>query len=129
MTQPQPANNPVYRSSVFPNAVDTITNIPFAEVGDAIMATQQAIVGGGAAGTGLLNVSASGTITGGSVATSGSVTVGNGAAQGPKLWGGSGVPAAGLGANGDYYFRTDAVAAAGTRIYVKSAGAWVATAA
>jgi hypothetical protein len=50
-------------------------------------------------------------------------------AVGGALFGGSGVPAAGLGANGDYYLRTDAPGAAGTRIYVKSAGAWVATAA
>lgn len=46
--------------------------------------------------------------------------------QGGALYGGSGVPAAGLGANGDVYFRVDG--GAGTTIYQKRAGAWVATA-
>lgn len=59
----------------------------------------------------------------------GSLGCGNGAAIGGHLWSGSGVPAAGLGANGDYYFRTDTPGTVGQRIYVKSAGAWVATAA
>jgi hypothetical protein len=113
MTQPLPANNPVYKTSIFPNAVDQITN-ENAEVADAIMATQASLVGGGAAGTGLTAVS-SGTVT----ATT-SITVGT-----AVLRGGSGVPAAGLGANGDYYFRTDTPATANQRIYVKSAGAWV----
>lgn len=40
---------------------------------------------------------------------------------------GSGVPASGVGANGDTYFRTDG--AAGTFIYQKRAGAWVASSA
>jgi hypothetical protein len=38
---------------------------------------------------------------------------------------GSGVPASSLGANGDYYFRTDTPSVANQRIYVKSAGAWL----
>lgn len=38
---------------------------------------------------------------------------------------GTGVPGAGLGANSDFYFRTDG--AAGATIYQKRAGAWVAT--
>jgi hypothetical protein len=49
------------------------------------------------------------------------------ATQGGALFGGSGVPAVGLGANGDVYFRTDG--AAGATIYQKRAGAWAATAA
>jgi hypothetical protein len=49
------------------------------------------------------------------------------ATQGGALFGGSGVPAAGLGANGDVYFRSDG--GAGTTMYQKRAGAWVATAA
>jgi hypothetical protein len=47
------------------------------------------------------------------------------AAQGGALFGGSGVPAAGLGANGDVYFRTDTPGTANQRIYMKSAGVWV----
>lgn len=43
------------------------------------------------------------------------------------LYANAGVPAVGIGANGDFYFRSDGVA--GTRIYHKEAGAWVATAA
>jgi hypothetical protein len=43
---------------------------------------------------------------------------------GNSLWNGSGVPAAGLGINGDYYFRIDTPGTANQRIYVKSAGAW-----
>jgi hypothetical protein len=49
------------------------------------------------------------------------------ATQGGALFGGSGIPAAGLGANGDVYFRTDG--ASGATIYQKRAGAWAATAA
>jgi len=41
-----------------------------------------------------------------------------------NLYGGSGVPAGGLGANGDFYFRTDTPGTANQRLYVKSAGAW-----
>ena len=121
MTQPLPPNNPMYRTSIFPNAVDQITN-ENPEIADAIMAMQQAVLGGGAAGTGITNVTATGTLTGGSVVTVGSVTVGNSAIAGPKLWGGVGAPAAGLGANGDFYFRSDG--AANTHIYNKAAGTW-----
>lgn len=41
-----------------------------------------------------------------------------------QTWTGSGVPAAGLGSNGDYYLRSDTPGTANQRIYVKSAGAW-----
>lgn len=44
-----------------------------------------------------------------------------------SLYSGAGVPAAGLGANGDIYFNT--TGGAGTTMYQKRAGAWVATAA
>lgn len=44
-----------------------------------------------------------------------------------RIHSGSGVPAAALGANNDFYFRSDG--AAGACIYQKRAGAWVATAA
>ena len=53
-----------------------------------------------------------------------SVAPGNGTTIGPAHWGGSGAPSAGLGANGDYYFRSDTPGTANQRIYVKSAGAW-----
>lgn len=51
--------------------------------------------------------------------------LGSGGPLGGNLWGGSGVPAAGLGNNGDYFFRTDTPGVANQRVYVKSAGAWV----
>lgn len=58
-------------------------------------------------------------------AASGLYTAMNTVAQGPAIWGGSGVPAAGLGANGDVFHRSDTPATSLQRIYVKSAGAWV----
>jgi hypothetical protein len=45
-------------------------------------------------------------------------TLGNGG----RLHSGAGVPAGGLGDNGDYYFRSDG--GVGTHIYFKSGGAW-----
>lgn len=42
-----------------------------------------------------------------------------------KLSAGSGVPANGDGADGDFYFRSDGVAGANTTIYHKQAGTWV----
>lgn len=39
-----------------------------------------------------------------------------------RLHSGVGVPSASLGANGDYFFRSDG--AAGAHIYFKAAGAW-----
>jgi len=41
-----------------------------------------------------------------------------------NLLGGSSAPAAGLGADGDFFFRKDTPGVAGQRIYVKSSGAW-----
>jgi hypothetical protein len=58
-------------------------------------------------------------------AASGIYTAMNTAAQGPAIYGGSGVPAAGLGANGDVFHRSDTPATSLQRIYVKSAGAWL----
>lgn len=49
--------------------------------------------------------------------------------SGGAIWAGSGVPANANGANGDLYVRTDAPGTATQRLYMKSAGAWVATAA
>lgn len=40
------------------------------------------------------------------------------------VYSGTGVPGAGLGANGDYYFRQDTPGTANQRLYVKAAGAW-----
>ena len=109
---PTPANNPVYPGSIFPLAVDEISNQPDRELADAIMATQQSLLGGGPAGTGLAAVSS------GTVAASTSLTVG-----GATILGGSGAPGAALGAVGNYYFRTDTPATANQRIYVKTAAA------
>lgn len=47
-------------------------------------------------------------------------------AGGASLRVGSGVPAASLGANGDFYFRTDGTA--GAAVYQRRSGAWVAVA-
>lgn len=43
--------------------------------------------------------------------------------EGSIMTQGTGVPGAGLGNNGDFYFRTDG--GAGTAIYQKRAGVWV----
>ncbi len=56
----------------------------------------------------------------GNIWTKGYLKPGNSSA----LYSGSGVPASGLGANGDFYFRTDTPGTANQRLYVKSAGAW-----
>ena len=45
---------------------------------------------------------------------------------GSSLFSGTGVPGVGLGSNGDFYFRVDTPGTANQRIYIKSAGAWVA---
>lgn len=71
--------------------------------------------------TGALTIQ--GTVSGGSVSSTGGHQLGNGTVVGPALYGGTGVPAAGLGVNGDYYFRADGSSAT-THIYFKSAGAW-----
>lgn len=49
--------------------------------------------------------------------------------QGPNmLWGGSGLPPGDLGAEGDYYLRTDTPGTASQRLYVKtSSTVWTAT--
>jgi hypothetical protein len=49
-----------------------------------------------------------------------------GTAAGNQIWQGSGVPVNANGANGDIYFRTDTPATSSQRIYIRSAGAWVA---
>lgn len=54
-------------------------------------------------------------------AADGSLLLGNSS----SLRSGSGAPATALGANGDFYFRTDTPGTVNQRIYVKSAGAWV----
>lgn len=54
----------------------------------------------------------------------GLITGAAGTTQGPRLWGGAGAPAAGLGTAGDYYFREDTPATANQRVYVNNAGAW-----
>jgi hypothetical protein len=51
-------------------------------------------------------------------------TFANGIKLSGRIYGGSGVPAAGLGSNGDFYFRTDTPGTVNQRLYVKSAGAW-----
>lgn len=40
------------------------------------------------------------------------------------IFSGTGVPAVGLGVNGDFYFRTDTPGTANQRMYIKAAGAW-----
>lgn len=42
-----------------------------------------------------------------------------------RIFSGTGVPAAGQGANGDFYFRIDTPGTANQRLYVKSVGAWI----
>lgn len=51
-----------------------------------------------------------------------------GTPQTNNIWQGSGVPSNGEGVNGDIYFRTDIPGTANQRIYIKSAGAWIALA-
>lgn len=57
----------------------------------------------------------------GDLHVAGAATLGG---SGSTLHSGSGVPSAGLGADGDVYFRTDTPGTANQRIYVKAAGAW-----
>lgn len=55
------------------------------------------------------------------------VPTGNGSSlTGNHIFGGNGVPAASLGANGDLYFRHDTPGTSSQRIYMKSAGSWTA---
>jgi len=102
----------MYPGTDFPAAVDQISNQPDREIPDAIMAIQRSLIGGGTAGTGLSTVT-----------TTGAVSPGNGTTAGPAHWGGTGAPATGLGAVGDYYFRSDTPSTANQRIYVKTAAA------
>lgn len=57
--------------------------------------------------------------------TKAGMSPGNTVVQGGALHSGSGVPSNGIGANGDFYFRTDTPGTLAQRIYTKSAGAWV----
>ena len=61
------------------------------------------------------------------ISNSNKVSITNGIQLGgaSTTYSGSGVPASGLGNNGDYYLRSDTPGTANQRIYVKSAGAWV----
>ena len=111
MAQPLPASNPTYRGSIFPNAVDQITNAPSQELADAVMATQGYLLG------------SMPVVFNGPVASSNAIKPGNGTVPGGSLWSGSGAPATGLGSIGDYYFRTDTPSTANQRIYVKTAAA------
>lgn len=62
----------------------------------------------------------------GNVTATGSVSPGNGTTTGGAIWSGSGAPSNTLGADGDFYTRTDTPGTTGQQIYMKSAGAWVA---
>ena len=42
-----------------------------------------------------------------------------------RIYGGQGVPSASLGADGDFYLRSDGAAGANTTIYHRETGAWV----
>ena len=53
------------------------------------------------------------------------VTTGNTTVTAGTIYSGSGVPSAGLGANGDFYVRTDTPATLAQRIYIRSAGSWI----
>lgn len=48
--------------------------------------------------------------------------------SGTSLIAGAGVPAAGLGTNGQFYFRSDGGGAGATHLYFKTGGAWIAIA-
>jgi len=138
----RPANNPEFPGSVYPLAIDDISNAD-KELADAVMAVQRSLLGGGAAGTGLSNMTYGGTVTASQLTSTGGVNAGgnvvgnqgvfsagirsgNGTvASANRIWEGTGAPGAGLGADGDFYFRNDTPGTANQRIYVRSAGAWV----
>jgi hypothetical protein len=110
-------------TSVFPTAIDQITNQPHPEIPDAIVAIEQSLLPGGTPPAGIVGVSG-GTFTG-NVASNSSLQPGNGTTPGPHIWGGSGAPATALGAIGDYYFRSDTPSTANQRLYVKTgASTW-----
>jgi hypothetical protein len=108
---PLPRANPLYPGSLFPNALDVINDAPDS-VADAIGALQSTVLGSPGAPPVALS--------GSSITSTGPITVG-----GVTLLGGTGVPAAGLGANGNFYFRVDGGGAGTTHIYFKNAGAWI----
>lgn len=56
-------------------------------------------------------------------------TVSNAGTGTVGFWAGTGVPSSSLGANGDFYFRSDGTEAGHTLVYHKESGSWVATAA
>lgn len=86
--------------------------------------TPFAVQGGPAHFSGQIN-GAGNIVAAGSLISTFGVQPGNNTIPGANLWSGSGAPAAGLGSNGDYYFRTDTPGTANQRLYVKSAGSWV----
>lgn len=53
------------------------------------------------------------------------LVAGDGSSYGSTIHCGSGAPGAGLGSNGDFYFRSDGVVASSPVIYHKEAGSWV----
>jgi len=116
MTSPLPANNPAFKNSLFPNAIDSLHNQPDPETADAVMAIQASLIGGASGGA--PSAPPVPALSSATLSATTSVTVG-----GVTILAGNGVPAAGLGANGNYYFNSGA-SGANTHIYFKSAGAW-----
>jgi len=133
---------------VFPLAVDEITNEANAELADAVMAVQASLIGGAGAGTTLTSLTLSGPLTlSGNLLFSPDNTynIGTSSASRPRtiwasntlvssvglnvggvqIYAGNPAPTAGLGVDGDFYFRNGTPGTANQRIYVKSAGAWV----
>ena len=132
---PTPAGNPSFPLSLFPNAVDELSNQPDPETAHAVMAIQSCLIGGSSGGapsapglpprtTPLLftpdntsdigasganrprNIYAAGQLNAGSsVVCNGIISEWVGAGN-SLIWN-TGAPAAGLGINGDFYFRTD----------------------
>jgi len=62
----------------------------------------------------------------GIISTIGLLTGAPGVSGGTSIYGGTLAPPVGLGVNGDFFFRSDTPGTANQRIYIKSAGAWVA---
>ena len=150
---PTPAGNPSFPLSLFPNAVDELSNQPDPETAHAVMAIQSCLIGGSSGGApsapGLPGTNMSGPLkftpdntydigasganrprNGYFAGTLQGATIQSTANQftnsvGANIYLSSGAPAAGLGNNGDFYFRSDTPGTANQRIYVKSAGAWV----
>jgi len=134
MPSPLPANNPSFPDSLFPNAVDVLSNQPDAATAAAIMAIESSLIGGATGGApsapGMPSFTSNGIVTGGQlVSQNGMTLMTNYGAGATHFYCGTGVPTGanvpGNGVNGDYYFRNDTPGTANQRIYVKSAGAWV----